>query len=230
MTPTRQARIAGVCYFLVIAAGVFAELFVREPLFVSGDAAATTRSIVTNESLWRWGIAIHALYLFPAAAFAVILYRLFKPVHATLALLALVFAIAPVAIEALLLTALRVPLVMIGESPALTALDEGHRQALGYLAVHLFFTGWGFSLLLFSGFCTLIGLLILRSSLVPRVIGALMIGAGVGYFLNSLSAILSPAVNAALLPWVLLPSFVGEFSLALWLTIRGVNAADRALP
>jgi Domain of unknown function (DUF4386) len=230
MATARQARIAGLCYFLVIAGGMFAALFVRDPLFVSGDAAATARSIAASESLWRWGIAVHALYLFAGAAFSVILYRLFKPVHATLALLALVFAIAPVAIEALLLTALYVPLAMIGEGTAFSALDEGQRQALGYLAVRLFLTGWGFSLLLFSGFCTLIGLLILRSRLVPRAIGVLMIAAGASYFLNSLSAILSPALNAALLPGILLPSFVGEFSLAFWLTIRGVKAADLVMP
>jgi hypothetical protein len=226
----RQARIAGLCYLLVIIGGMFAALFVRDSLFVSGDATATARSIAANESLWRWGIAVHALYLFPGAAFGVILYRLFKPVHATLALLALVFAIAPVVIEALLLTGLFVPLAMIGEGAAFGALDEGQRHALGYLGVRLFLTGWGFSLLVFSGFCTLIGLLILRSRLVPRVIGALMIAAGASYFLSSLSAILSPALNAALLPEVLLPSFVGEFSLALWLTIKGVNAVDPAMP
>ena len=228
--PARQARIAGLCYLLVIAGGVFAALFVREALFVSGDAAATARSIAANESLWRWGIAVHALYLLPGATFGVILYRLFKPVHATLALLALVFALVPVAIEAVLLTALYVPLAMTGEGAPFAALDEGQRHALGYLAVRLFLAGWGFSLLLFSGFCTFIGLLILRSGLVPRVIGALMIAAGAGYFLNSLSAILSPALNAALLPGILLPSFVGEFSLALWLTTKGVKAADPAMP
>ena len=217
------------CYFLVIAGGVFAELFVREPFFVSGDAAATTRSIVTDESSGA-GESQSTPSSCSLAPFAVILYRLFKPVHATLALLALVFAIAPVAIEALLLTALHVPLVMIGESPALTALDEGHRQALGYLAVHLFFTGWGFISCSSRASAHSSSFSSWLPSLVPRVIGALMIAAGVGYFLNSLSAILSPAVNAALLPWVFLPSFVGEFSLALWLTIRGVNAADRALP
>jgi hypothetical protein len=39
MTPARQTRIAGVCYFAVIAGGVFAALFVREPLLTAGDAA-----------------------------------------------------------------------------------------------------------------------------------------------------------------------------------------------
>jgi hypothetical protein len=229
MPAAQLARIAGGCYFLVIVGGIFAALFVRESLFVSGNATATAHAIAANESLWRWGIAVHALYLFPGTAFSVILYRLFTPVNGTLALLALVFAIAPVAIEALLLTALHVPLAMIREGAAFSGLDEEYRQALGYLAVRLFLSGWGLSLLLFSGFCTLIGVLILRSGLVPRVLGVLMIAAGAGYFLNSLSAILSPALNAALLPGILLPSFIGEFSLALWLAIKGVKAPSRPL-
>ena len=83
MATAREARIAGFCYLLVIAGGVFAALFVREALFVSGDPTATARSIAAREWFWRWGMAVHALYLFPGAAFSVILYRLFKPVHAT---------------------------------------------------------------------------------------------------------------------------------------------------
>lgn len=229
-TPVREARIAGLCYLLVIAGGVFAALFVREALVVPGDATATARSIAANESLWRWGIAVHGIYLFPGATFGVMLYRLFRPVHSTIALLALVFAVAPVAIEALLLTALHVPLAMSGEGTAFNALDEGQRQALGYLAIQVFLTGWGFSLLLFSGFCTLIGVLILRSTLVPRVIGALMLAAGLSYFLNGVSAILSPPFHAALLPGILLPPFVGELSFALWLTIKGVSPTDWRTP
>lgn len=230
ISPAKQARIAGVCYFLVIAGGVFSALFVREQLFVPGDAAATAEAIAANETLWRWGIAVHALYLFPGAAFGVILYQLFKPVNSTLALLALVFGIGPVVIEAVLLTTLYVPLTMTGESGTLSALDEGQRQALGYLAVRSFLTGWNFSLLLFSGFCILIGLLILRSSLVPRIFGVLMIAAGASYFLNSVSSIVSPSLNAVLLPGILLPAFIGELSLALWLTIKGVKPPDRTMP
>lgn len=221
MPAVRQARLAGWCYLVVIAGGIFAALFVREPLFVSGDAAATTRNIAANESLWRWGIAVHGLYLFPGAAIGVILYRLFKTDDATLALLALVFAVAPVVIEAVLLTALSVPLLLVGQGVGFNAFEPDQRQAVVYLAVRVFVTGWGFSLMLFSGFCTSIGLLILSSSIVPRVLGALMIAAGVSYFVNSMSAIVSPTLNATLVPWILLPPLVGEFSLATWLTIRG---------
>jgi hypothetical protein len=139
--PARLARIAGACYLAVIAGGVFAALFVREPLFTAGDAAATASAIAAQATVWRWGIAVHLLYLLPGATATVILYRLFKPVEATLALLALVYSISDVAIEALLLATLTVPLAMIDEGGALGALDEEQRSALGCLAVRFFFTG-----------------------------------------------------------------------------------------
>src|SRR5687768_1245959 len=97
----REARIAGLCYLAVIAGGVFAALFVRDRLIVGGDAAATAAAIAAHEALWRWGIAVHLLYLLPGAAFGVILYRLFRPVQATLALLALVLLACDVGLEAL---------------------------------------------------------------------------------------------------------------------------------
>lgn len=226
----RQARIAGVCYLFVIAGGMFSAIVARDPHIIVGDAAATVSAIAANELLWRMGIAVHSLYLLPGTVFAVILYRVFKPVHATLALLALAFALIPVAVEALLLTSLYVPLAMVEEVGTLGALDEGQRQALGYLAVRLFLTGWGFGLLIFSGFCAIIGYLILRSRIIPRVIGILMIAAGASYFLGSLTAVLSPPLAETLMPWVLLPSFLGELSLALWLTVKGVKQTPPVNP
>jgi Domain of unknown function (DUF4386) len=53
--PARQARIAGLCYLVVIAGGLFAEGFARGALVVPGDAAATARAIAADEALWRWG-------------------------------------------------------------------------------------------------------------------------------------------------------------------------------
>jgi hypothetical protein len=221
--PATQARIAGVCYLVVIAGGMFAELAVRERLFVPGDPAATAEAIRANEALWRRGIAVHLLYLIPGTAAGVILYRLFRHVHATLALLALVLMICAVAIEGLLLSRLHLPLTLATEAAALGALDGAQRDALGYLAVRSFFVGWSFALLIFAGFCVLIGVLIVRSRLIPRVVGLLMIAAGVGYVANTLAAILAPPLADRLLPWVLLPAFLGELSLALWLTVKGVR-------
>jgi Domain of unknown function (DUF4386) len=118
---------------------------------------------------------------------------------------------------------LYVPLTMIEEGGALAALGEGQRQALSYLAIRLFPTGFGFALLFFAGFCVLVGVLIRRSQLIPRVIGAMMIVAGICYVVNTLALILSPALSDLIFPGILLPALLAELSLALWLVVRGVK-------
>jgi Domain of unknown function (DUF4386) len=228
----RQARVAGLCYLLVIAGGLFAEGFVRESLVEPGDAAATARAIAADEALWRWGLAVHLVYLVPGLVVNVLVSGLFRAVEPTLARLALVLGVASVAVEASSLLQLSVPLAMLEEGGALAALGAEQRQALSYLAIRLFDTGFGFALLFFAGFCVLVGALILRSRLVPRLIGLLMVLAGACYAVNTLALVLSPALSDRLVPAILLPSFVGELSLALWLLVKGVRptAAGARLP
>ena len=44
-SPPRYARIGGVLYLLIIAAGLFAEAFVRNRLIVPGNATATASNV-----------------------------------------------------------------------------------------------------------------------------------------------------------------------------------------
>jgi hypothetical protein len=131
----RQARIAGLLYLLVIAGGLFAEGFVRGSLIEPGDAAATAQAIAADEALWRWGLAVHLLYLVPGIVMNVLVCGLFRGVEPTLARLALVLSVASVTIEAASLLQVYVPLAITEESSALTGLEAGQRQALAYLAV-----------------------------------------------------------------------------------------------
>lgn len=221
ITTRRDARIAGALYLVVIAGGLFAGI-VQDFVAVGGDAAATAAGIATHDSLWRWGIGVHLIYLAgPATIVNVLLYRIFKPVAPTLALLALAFGIASQAIEATGILPLFVPLIK--PAGALAALDETAHYALTYLALRLSQLGFGFALFFFSGFCAAVGAAILRSHLVPAVIGVLMIVAGVCYFISTLSTIVAPALAHLLSPWIIIPCFVGEASLALWLLVKGTR-------
>ena len=190
-------------------------------LVVPGDAAATARAILENETLWRLGLAVHLLYLVPAMSVNVIVSGFFRSTEPMLARLALVFGVAAVTVEAVALVYLYVPLAVIENGGALlAALEDG--PALIYLATRLFATGFGFSLLLFAGFCVLIGVLILRSRLVPRAIGAMMIVAGICYVVNTLALIVSPGFFTLINPAILLPIVLAELSLALWLLVKGI--------
>ena len=72
-------------------------------------------------------------------------------------------------------------------------------------------------------FCVLIGYLIFRSTFLPRILGVLMAVAGVCYLINSFAIFLAPPLADRLFPYILVPCFVGELALALWLTVIGVN-------
>jgi hypothetical protein len=218
---TRPATVAGFCYLAVIAGGLFAEGMVRRSLVVSGDAVATARAILENETLWRLGLASHLLYLVPALAVNVIVSGLFRSTDPTLARLALVFGVTAVTVEAVALVYLYVPLALIENGATLAALEDA--PGLIYLATRLFATGFGFSLLLFAGFCVLIGVLILRSRLLPRVIGAMMIVAGICYVVNTLALVVSPGFWKLVNPTILLPILLAELSLALWLLLKGIT-------
>ncbi len=67
-----------------------------------------------------------------------------------------------------------------------------------------------------------IGWLIFRSGFLPRLIGALMMIAGLCYFTNSLLTFIAPSLSSVLF---LLPCLLGEGSLALWLFFVGLNEA-----
>jgi hypothetical protein len=51
------ARLAGVLGVLTVIGGGFGEAYVPSVILVSGDAAATARNVLANESLFRWGFA-----------------------------------------------------------------------------------------------------------------------------------------------------------------------------
>src|SRR5256885_2851826 len=75
------------------------------------------------------------------------------------------------------------------------------------------------SLVFFGLYCLLIGYLIFRSTFLPRVVGGLMVFAGLGWL-----TFLSPSLARDLFPYVLAPGIIGEGSLTLWLLLFGVDA------
>jgi hypothetical protein len=66
-------------------------------------------------------------------------------------------------------------------------------------------------------------MLIYRSTFLPRVLGVLMAIAGLCYLISSFAGLIAPTFASPLFPYILLPGALGEYSLALWLLVRGVN-------
>ena len=83
---------------------------------------------------------------------------------------------------------------------------------------------WYVGQFLFGLHLLLLGYLAYRSGYIPRVLGALLVIAGLGYATDSFGAVLSQT------SWTDISSFtfLGEFLLALWLVIRARGIASGA--
>jgi Domain of unknown function (DUF4386) len=209
--PVRYARIGGALYLVIIVAGIVGPLLTRDQLVVPDDAVATADNIAASPELWRLGIAVDVVMQLCDVPVMLILFLLLSPVNKNVALLALLFNIVQTAtLVANQLTLITAQLLSTGQ-PALTdaAIEAySYGEALG---------------LVFFGFTLLAeGYLIRHSGYLPRILGLLVQIAGVSYIVNSLLLLVAPDLaNIAFL----IPSFVAELSLALWLLIKGVNAS-----
>ena len=145
-SPRRKARIAGVFYLLTIATGALAA-FATGKLFEFADAI---------------NLAASACYVVVTLLF----YGLFKPVDASLSLIAAVFSLVGCVLSSLGLFHLVPPPIRY---------------------VH--------PLAVFGFYCLLIGYLIFRSTFLPRILGVLMAFGGLGWLTfasSDLASYLSP--------------------------------------
>ena len=226
MSPQTLARIGGVIYLVIIVSGIFGELFVRDALIVSGDAATTASHIMGSELRWRIGIAGDLLMHVCDVPLMLIYYILFKPVNRHLTLLAILFNVVQTAVLVATKMNLFMPLFLLGGAPYLGAFEPAQLQAFSYLSLKMDNYGFGVGLIFFGFECLVLGYLIFRSGFLPRFLGVFMEIVGICYLVNSFALILSPAFAGAISPAILIPCFIGESSLCLWLIVKGVDVSQ----
>ncbi|PUA27326.1 MAG: hypothetical protein B0W54_12085 [Cellvibrio sp. 79] len=225
IAPQSYARVAGVCYLLIILLGVFGQIIVRGSLIVPADAAATVQNITASPMLWRWGIigdiAMHLLDI-PVMA---ILYLLLSPVNKPVALLALGFNIIQTAVLATNKLVLIIPLIVLGNTQYTSAFSAEQINAQIQLLIDVHNYGFGLGLIFFGLACLCYGYLIFKSGYFPKVIGMLMAIAGLCYLLNSITLILAPALSPFVFP-LLGICLIAELAFCLRLLIKGVTLSQ----
>jgi len=224
-SPRSSARITGVVYLLFFLTAILGEVFIRQAGIsgiqpgVTGDAAATATNILAHEASYRVGWALGLISTACYVAVVGLFYRLFRPVSGSLAVLAAFFGLMGCAITAFGSLFQLAPLIVLGGSPYLSAFSVEQLQALALLLLSLSAQVSNIALVFFGLFQLLIGYLIVRSTFLPRVLGALIALAGVGWLI-----FLAPPLANALLTYLEVLGFLGEVPLMLWLLVMGVNA------
>jgi hypothetical protein len=224
LSPRAQARIAGALYLIVIAGGIFAEMGVRGRLIVHGDAAATAQNILAHQLLYRLGFAVEVFYLACNVPLTLIFYNLFRVVSRSLALLVVFFSLVGTAVEAASLLFHYAPLVLLGGGSAMSGVPATELQALSYASLRMFDIGFGITLVFFAGYCLALGIMIVRSGLIPKLIGALLVIEGGAYFLNSFTTFLAPQWAGRVFTFLEVTG-LAEVFLCLSLLFLGVNEA-----
>ncbi len=82
-------------------------------------------------------------------------------------------------------------------------------QALAYMSLELYGQIYSIAVVFFGFYCLLIGYLILKSTFLPRILGGLMVVAGLGWL-----TYLSPPLARSLSPYILAPGILGEGALS----------------
>lgn len=213
------ARAAGIAYLGVAFLAGFAEFSVRTGMVVPGDAAATVAAIAANQTLYSLAGIADLFVLLLDAFLGLALWVLLRPVDKNLALLAL------------FLNLLRLPWmganaifhfgVLLLVNGALPSFSTEQIQELSQLFLNLHAYGYTANGVLFGSWCFVVGLLFYRSGFIPRLLGAAMMLALVGYWTDLIVVFLMPELEPIVSPIAVMPAALAEIATALWLTIMG---------
>ncbi|MGH2665901.1 DUF4386 domain-containing protein [Flavobacterium sp.] len=225
ITDKNLARIAGLCYLIVIATGLFSEVFVRQVLRVPNNALATAQNIQAHEMLFRWGFVADIINFVVGLPTILIIYYFFKRVNKLLVQTALAFVIIQTAIIAVNLLNQISTLLILSNETYLNTFEPKQLASLSLLSLNIQAQGYGIGLVFFGFYCLIIGFLIFKSQLIPRILGILYAIAGLCYLINSFTMFLSKGFLNPLFIYLAIPIFIGELSLCLWMLTKGIDTS-----
>ena len=221
--PQAYARIGGALYLMIIVLGAFAEGFVANKLIAPGDAATSAHNIMVAPGLWQFSVAGDLLVVLCAVPLLWIEYLLLRPVNRQLVLLAVLFNVVSLAVEAISKLFLLVVMPTLGSPGYLKAFAPQQLEVLANLALRSHDIAFNIALIFFGFTCLVNGYLIFKSGYLPKLVGVLMQIAGLSYLMACFAALFAPALADLITPAILLPPLIGESSFCLWLLIKGVD-------
>ena len=216
-SPLFRARVAGALYLFANILAPFTLLYLPSRFIVREDPAATASNILASESLFRFGI-VGNLFTFTANIFlALALFQLLKVAGRNMAFLMLILLLVGVPIAMLNELSQLAVLQLLSGDASLKAYATDQLQATAYLFLRSHDQGLLIAHIFFGLWLLPMGYLVWRSRFIPKVVGLLLIVAGVGYVVQSFGVFLGYSVN------IIVFTGLGEAVFLLWLLVFGVN-------
>lgn len=227
--PSHAARVAGILYLIVLAAGISAEVVVRGSLVVPGDVAATAMNLTTHAGLYRAGMAADLIMIACDITLTMILYSLLAPSARVLSLVATGLRLVPDAMLGVKTLLAAAPLFILRDARLLTGFDEAQRQALVFLMLRLHDLLYGAAMIFFGLNLLALGWILGRQSGWGRWVGILLAIGGVGDLIGEAPSLLMPQVAEYVPDGVGLSAVIGELALTIWLLAGAPGVAPSRL-
>ena len=224
---SKKARTAGLLYILSSLFGVVRLIYIPSMLIVHGNASATANNIASHELLFRVGVVSYllgsALWIFVALA----LYRLLKGVNQALAVLMVIGSLVVTPIFFVNAANDAAALLFARGADFLSVFDKAQREAFVMLFLNLHHQLDLANFLGGSWWFIPFGLLVFRSTFLPRILGVWLMLACFVYLAVSLSALLYPAYTDKV--WTFAqPVLLAEVATMLWLAFMGAKEKSLA--
>jgi len=216
---TTYCRAVGIFLILTMIGGYFGEMYVPSQI-MTGDAAATVAQLRQNDGLFRLGFAAYLIEAFSDIVLAWLFYLLLRPVHRDLALLSAFFGVVSMSLFAVTqMFYFSAPIFLKG-GEYLAAFSPPQLEALANVFLSLYARLSGLFTLFYGTAWIVRGCLTFTSAYLPRLLGALMVVAGLGFVAKNMTSLLASAYSSDML---LAPMFLNVVVLAVWMLFRGVD-------
>lgn len=219
------ARAAGLFYLAYIVTFALSTVMQSKPI-VWGNADRTAQAIATAQGIFRLGVAMEltAALLFLLAAWS--LYATFQPISKNLSLLFLLLNVVGVGIECVNALLHFAASLLFGGDSYLQSFSPDQQHALGLLLLKVSGSGNMVTVLFYGAWLFPLGYLAIRSRLLPKVFGILLLADGISLILCFTQLWFLPGREKWTYPLFPL-MFIAECGFGLWLAIKGVRTVTQ---
>lgn len=215
----KAAIVAGLGLLIMTIFYVFADFFVFQNLIVQRDATTTANNIIANGMQFRTGIFSFLIVILCDVVVAWALYVFLKPVNKSLSLLAAWFRLVYAIIFGFALVNYFSVLHLLSGADYLTVFEIDQLHAKVMLSLNAFSDGWAIGIVFFGLHLFVLGYLVFKSGYIPRILGILLVIAGLGYLIDNFGKFLFPSYDVA----ISLVTGWGELLFMFWLLFKGVK-------
>lgn len=217
------ARLSGFFYLLIILGGLYGGMVVRGNMVDPESAELTLYNIMEYGQLFRIGFLADLLMVISDVMVSILFYILLKDVNRTIALLAMGFRMIQSAILGLNLLNLFSPILMIQQY---AGGDNAQLAQEVMLKLQMFEYGYLISGVFFAINCALMGYLLFRSEMFPKVLGIMIGLASVGYMFNCMANFVMPEMVEVSQAVMFFTAVISELAFCLYLLVRGTRSVS----